>query len=110
MSDESQKTESRWKRQFVRCTHIFQESKYQLQATASALQRATSHWYWQSLSTVLHNSTWTNIIPPLYEDDASKLLIFNSHTAVSEIMVAIGTIMAHYIVQLHVFHNDGENR
>ena len=103
MSDESVNTESRWKRQFVRCTHIFQESKYQLQATTSALQRATSHWCWT-------NIIWIDEITPLFEVDAAKLLIFNTHTAVCEIMVAIGTIMAHSIVQLHVFHNDGGNR
>ena len=37
-------------------------------------------------------------IPPLFEGDAAKLPIFNTHTAVSEIMVAIGKIMAHSIV------------
>ena len=38
-------------------------------------------------------------IPPLFEGDAAKLPIFNTYTAVSEIMVATGKIMAHSIVQ-----------
>ena len=41
-------------------------------------------------------------IPPLFEGDAAKLPIFNTHTAVSEIMVGIGKIMAHSIVQLEM--------
>ena len=41
-------------------------------------------------------------IPPLFEGDAAKLPIFNTHTAVSEVMVAIGKIMAHSIVQLGI--------
>ena len=44
----------------------------------------------------------TDGIPPLFEGDAAKLPIFNTHTAVSEIMVAIGKIMAHSIVQLGI--------
>ena len=41
-------------------------------------------------------------IPPLFEDDVAKLSIFDTHAAVSEIMVAIGKIMAHSIVQLGI--------
>ena len=41
-------------------------------------------------------------IAPLFEGDAAKLPIFNTHTAVSEIMVAIGKIMAQSIVQLGI--------
>ena len=46
--------------------------------------------------------SWVDGIPPLFEGDAAKLPIFNTHTAVSEIMVAIGKIMAHSIVQLGI--------
>ena len=41
-------------------------------------------------------------IPPLFEGYAAMLPIFNTHTAVSEIMVAIGKIMTHSIVQLGI--------
>ena len=41
-------------------------------------------------------------IPLLFECDAAKLPIFNTHTTVSEIMVAIVKIMAHSIVQLGI--------
>ena len=41
-------------------------------------------------------------IPPLFEGDAAKLPIFNTHTAVSEIMQATGKIMVNCIVQLGI--------
>ena len=41
-------------------------------------------------------------IAPFFDDDTAKLPIFNTHTLVSEIMVAIGKVMAHSIVPLGI--------
>ena len=41
-------------------------------------------------------------IPPLFEGYASKLPIFNTHTAVSEVIVAIREIMAHSTMKLGI--------
>ena len=58
---------------------------------------------WQFFKTVYEQIlSGADAIPLLFEGDAAKLAIFNTHTAISEIMVAIDKIMAHSIVQLGI--------
>ena len=56
----------------------------------------------QFFTTVYEQISGAHGIPPLLEGDAATLPIFNTHTAVREIMVAVGKIMAHSIVQLGI--------